>query len=130
MRWGRAAMGAWWMAMALMMAAPSGAAAAESREYVIIFGTGEAKLTAEAEKIISVIATAARKEKNAKIAVAGYGDGDGPNDTVLSIKRATVVTRALVHHGVDRVRIGNSPSLLPDKATGIPVHKVTVTLLN
>jgi outer membrane protein OmpA-like peptidoglycan-associated protein len=104
------------------------AAYAQKQEFVIIFGTDRSEITSEAHKIIELIAARARAEHPAAIAVAGYGDGETAHDAVLGKRRAEAVIRALEEAGIAQRTLKRVPPLPPDKATGIPVHKVTVTL--
>jgi outer membrane protein OmpA-like peptidoglycan-associated protein len=102
---------------------------AQKQEFVIIFGTDRSELTPEAHKIIDLIAVRARAQHPAAIAIAGYGDGETAHDAVLGKRRADAVIRALEKAGIEQRTLKQVPPLPPDKATGIPVHKVTVTLL-
>ena len=105
-------------------------AVAEARMFVVFFGTGEDRLTAEAEKIVAEAASSTKdKEKSgARLEVAGYGDNDQGRDKDLAARRAAAVVRALVAAGVAQSQIETKPGAPPAEATGIPVHKVTVTL--
>jgi OmpA family len=103
-------------------------AVAEGRMFVVFFGTGEDRLTAEAEKVVTEAAAAAKDERSARLEVAGYGDDDQARDKDLAERRARAVVRALAAAGVAQNRIETKPGAPPAQATGIPVHKVTVTL--
>jgi outer membrane protein OmpA-like peptidoglycan-associated protein len=106
----------------------NGEAAAQSRMFVVFFGTGEDRLTAEAGKVVAEIAAAAKEKSGAKLEVAGYGDDDHGRDKDLAERRAASVVGALTAAGVPQARIETKPGSPPAEATGIPVHKVTVTL--
>jgi len=103
-------------------------AVAQSRMFVVFFGTGEDRVTTEAEKVVAEAAAAAKEKSSAKLEVAGYGDDDHGRDTDLAARRAASVVRALTAAGVPQGRIETKPGAPPAEATGIPVHKVTVTL--
>jgi outer membrane protein OmpA-like peptidoglycan-associated protein len=103
-------------------------AAAQSRMFVVFFGTGEDRLTAEAEKVVAEAAAAAKEKSRAKLEVAGYGDDDHGRDKDLADRRTAAVVSALAGAGVPQARIQTKPGASPAEATGIPVHKVTVTL--
>jgi outer membrane protein OmpA-like peptidoglycan-associated protein len=103
-------------------------AAAQSRMFVVFFGTDEDRLTVEAEKVVSEIAASAKETRGASVVVAGYGDDDHGRDKELAERRASAVVRALEAAGVAQNRIETRPGAPPAEATGIPVHKVTVTL--
>jgi len=107
-------------------------AQAQPKQFVIIFGTDQSQLTGEAQKVINTIVTEARAQHPAAIEVAGYGDGetvDGKmvGDPALGKRRADAVMEALETAGVERATLKEQPPLPPNKAAGIPVHKVTVT---
>lgn len=104
-------------------------ARAEPQEFVILFGTGAAQLTPEAQKIVALIADLAARQHPASIAVAGYGDADTGTDTALAERRAAAVVRALAAAGIAPGRIKEVPRAPPARAAGIPVHKVTVTFV-
>ena len=104
------------------------AAAEQARMFVVFFGTGEDRVTAEAEKVVTEIAAAAKTRTDALLHVAGYGDDDQARDKDLAERRAQSVVRALTAAGVPQSRIETEPGAPPAEATGIPVHKVTVTL--
>jgi outer membrane protein OmpA-like peptidoglycan-associated protein len=112
------------LAVALLLGAP---AEAQTKQFVVIFGTDQSQLTPEAQKVIKLIATQARERHPAVIAVAGYGDGETVHDADLGKRRADTVIRALAAAGIERAKLKETPPLPPDKAAGIPVHKVTVT---
>lgn len=115
--------------LALLAALPlaTGAAGAETQEFVIIFGTGAAEITPEAQSIVKLIAERAKAQHPAAIAVAGYGDGDGgAEDKRLGDRRAEAVIHALAEAGIAADRIKEIPPRPEATATGIPVHKVTV----
>jgi outer membrane protein OmpA-like peptidoglycan-associated protein len=112
------------LAMALLLGAP---AEAQTKQFVIIFGTDQSQLTPEAHKVIDLIVTQARERHPAAIAVAGYGDGETVHDADLGKRRADTVIRALAAAGIERAKLKEAPPLPPNKAAGIPVHKVTVT---
>jgi outer membrane protein OmpA-like peptidoglycan-associated protein len=112
------------LALALLFGAP---AEAQTKQFVIIFGTDQSQLTPEAQKVINLIAAQARERHPAVIAVAGYGDGETVHDADLGKRRADRVIRALEAAGIERAKLKETPPLPPDKAAGIPVHKVTVT---
>jgi len=103
-------------------------ALAQGRMFVVFFGTGEDRLTAEAEKVVAEAAAAAKEKSDARLEVAGYGDDDQARDKDLAERRARAVARALTAAGVPQNRIATKPGAPPAEATGIPVHKVTVTL--
>jgi OmpA family protein len=103
-------------------------ALAEARMFVVFFGTGQDRVTAEAEKVVTEIAAAAKATTGARLEVAGYGDDDQARDKDLAERRAQAVVRALTAAGVPQNRIATKPGVPPAEATGIPVHKVTVTL--
>ena len=103
-------------------------AGAEARTFVVFFGTGEDRLTAEAEKVVAEAAASAKEKSGARLEVAGYGDDDLGRDNELAARRAAAVVRALKAAGVAQDRIATKPGAPPAEATGIPVHKVTVTL--
>ncbi len=103
-------------------------ALAEARMFVVFFGTGQDHVTAEAEKVVTEIAAAAKTTTGARLEVAGYGDDDQARDKDLAERRAQAVVRALTAAGVPQNRIATKPGVTPAEATGIPVHKVTVTL--
>jgi outer membrane protein OmpA-like peptidoglycan-associated protein len=105
----------------------SAGARAEPQEFVILFGTGVAELTPEAQKIVTLIAERAAAQHPASIAVAGYGDADNGADKALGERRAAAVTRALAAAGVAPPVIKEVPPTPPAQAAGIPVHKVTVS---
>ncbi len=104
---------------------PCAAAVAQKQEFVIIFGTAASRLTVEAQQIVRLIAKRAASEHPAAIDIAGYGDSDAADDAGLANRRAEAVIRALIRAGVAPSRIKKVPAALP--ATGIPVHKVTVS---
>ncbi len=103
-------------------------AVAEGRMFVVFFGTGEDRVTAEAEKVVAEAAAIAKEKTDARLEVAGYGDDDQARDKDLAERRARAVVRALTAAGVPQNRIATKPGAPPAEATGIPVHKVTVTL--
>jgi outer membrane protein OmpA-like peptidoglycan-associated protein len=105
-----------------------GGAATEPRQYVVFFGTDDDSLAPAAQQLVAEIAAASRDRHAAKIAVAGYGDGAGAHDAALADRRAATVIRALATAGVEPSIIERRPAVPADQATGIPVHKVTVTL--
>jgi outer membrane protein OmpA-like peptidoglycan-associated protein len=105
-----------------------GCAVSEPRQFVIFFGTDDDSLTPAAQQLVAEIAAAARDQHSAKMAVAGYGDGATARDAALGDRRATTVVRALAAAGVEPSSIEKRPAVAADQATGIPVHKVTVTL--
>jgi outer membrane protein OmpA-like peptidoglycan-associated protein len=118
------------LAAALLVGAP---AEARTKQFVVIFGTNQSQLTGEAQKVIDTIATEARAQRPAVIEVAGYGDGetvDGKlvGDPALGKRRADAVMQALEAAGIERATLKEQSPLPPNKAAGIPVHKVTVTL--
>lgn len=115
------------MALLALLLAPSGPARAAAPDFVILFGTGEARLTPEAQAIVKLIARRAAEQKPAAIAVAGYGDADAGDDAALADRRAEAVIGALVDAGIAPSRIKEVPRAPPATATGIPVHKVTVS---
>jgi OmpA family len=102
-------------------------AVAEARMFVVFFGTGEDSLTAEAEKVVAEAAASAKEKSDARLEVAGYGDDDQGRDRDLAVRRAAAVVRALAAAGVAQSRIETKPGAPLAEATGIPVHKVTVT---
>jgi outer membrane protein OmpA-like peptidoglycan-associated protein len=107
-------------------------AEAQTKQFVVIFGTDQSQLTGEAQKVINTIVTEARAQHPAVIEVAGYGDGetvDGKmvGDPALGKRRADTVMEALETAGIGRAMLKEQPPLPPNKAAGIPVHKVTVT---
>jgi hypothetical protein len=113
--------------LALLLALSVAPAMALPQEFVIIFGTDQSDLTREAQQIVTLIAAQAREKHPATIAVSGYGDSDTGQDAALAENRADAVTRALVAAGISADTLKRVPPLPPEKATGIPVHKVTVT---
>jgi outer membrane protein OmpA-like peptidoglycan-associated protein len=115
-----------WAAVSLVLALLA-CAAAEPRRYVVIFGTDESSLSPAAQQLVAEISAAARDQHPAKIAVAGYGDGSTAHDAVLADRRAAAVIRALAGAGIDASIIERRPAVPADQATGIPVHKATVT---
>jgi hypothetical protein len=106
----------------------AGGARAEPEEFVIIFGTAASQLTPEAREIVTLIAKRAGAQHPAAIDVAGYGDSDTANDPALGDQRAEAVIHALIEAGVAASLIKKVPPAPPAAATGIPVHKVSVTL--
>jgi outer membrane protein OmpA-like peptidoglycan-associated protein len=116
-----------WTMAALVMALTA-CAMSEPRQFVIFFGTGDDSLSPAAQQVVSQIAAMARDRHPAKIAVAGYGDGLTADDAALADRRATTVIRALADAGIDASIIEKRPGVSADQATGIPVHKATVTL--
>lgn len=115
-------------ALLAVLAWPAPGTRAQSQEFVIIFGTGASQLTPEAEQIVTLIARRAAERPAATLAVAGYGDADAGDDAALADRRAAAVIRALVSAGLAPARIKQVPRAPPAAATGIPVHKVTVSL--
>jgi outer membrane protein OmpA-like peptidoglycan-associated protein len=115
------------LALAMMLI---GCAAAPSRQFVVFFGTNDDRLTPEAREIVAQVAATARGQQATKVAVAGYGDGEGDaaQDAALAERRSAKVVQALTDAGVDARTIQKRPGVPPAAATGIPVHKVTVTL--
>jgi outer membrane protein OmpA-like peptidoglycan-associated protein len=116
------------MALLAGLLSPMGGARGQTREFVIIFGTGASQLTPEGQGIVKLIAERAAAQNPATIAVAGYGDADAGGDTELADRRAATVIQALVDAGVAPGEIKQVPRKPPATATGIPVHKVTVTV--
>jgi outer membrane protein OmpA-like peptidoglycan-associated protein len=114
--------------LVLAIVLPLSDAIAAAQMFVVFFGTGEDHLTAEAEKVVAEAAAAAHGKSDAKIEVAGYGDDEQARDKDLAARRAAAVVRALAAAGVAQSRIETKPGAPPAGATGIPVHKVTVTL--
>jgi flagellar motor protein MotB len=112
--------------LAIMLLLADAAAAAQM--FVVFFGTGEDRLTAEAEKVVAEAAAAANGKSGARVEVAGYGDDEQARDKDLAARRAAAVVRALGAAGVAQSRIETTAGATPAEATGIPVHKVTVTL--
>jgi len=112
------------LAIALLVAN----AFAQARMFVVFFGTGEDRLTAEAEKVVAEAAASAKEKSGARLEVSGYGDDDQGRDKDLAARRAAAVVGALAAAGVAQSRIATKPGAPPAEATGIPVHKVTVTL--
>jgi outer membrane protein OmpA-like peptidoglycan-associated protein len=105
---------------------------AQARQYfVIIFGTDQSSLTHEARQIVDLIAQRAHERHLDGVAVAGYGDGigDPAKDAALADQRAATIIKALEAAGIKPSLIKKTPALPLEQATGIPVHKVTVTLL-
>jgi outer membrane protein OmpA-like peptidoglycan-associated protein len=102
-------------------------ARAQAQDFVIIFGTGASQLTPEADAVVKLVAERAGEQHPASIAVAGYGDADNGEDSALAEKRAQAVIHALTEAGVSPGLIKEVPRAPPAAATGIPVHKVTVT---
>lgn len=103
-----------------------------ARQYfVIIFGTDRSDLTHEAQQLVDLIAERTHERHLDTVAVAGYGDGigDPAKDAALAEQRAATIIKALEAAGVAPSLIKRTPALPLDQATGIPVHKVTVTLL-
>lgn len=117
------------LAAALLAASllSAGGARAERQEFVIIFGTAASRLTPEAQKVVTLIAQRADAQSPVAIDVAGYGDSDTGADAPLGDQRAEAVIHALVAAGVAPSRIKKVPPAPPAAATGIPVHKVSVT---
>jgi len=105
----------------------AGEARAEPQEFVILFGTAAARLTPEAQEIVTLIAKRAGAQQPATLDVAGYGDSDAGNDAALADQRAEAVIHALIDAGVAPGRIKKIPPVPPAAAAGIPVHKATVT---
>ncbi|MGO8918684.1 MAG: OmpA family protein [Stellaceae bacterium] len=105
----------------------AGNAGAEPQEFVILFGTGASRLTPEAQAIVTLIASRAGTQHPAAIDIAGYGDSDTGDDAALAAARAAAVMHALTDAGVAPGLIKKVPPAPPATATGIPVHKVTVT---
>ena len=99
----------------------------ESRQFGVFFGTDDARLSLNAQQVTSEIAAAAREQHPSKIAVAGYGDGTTAHDAVLAEQRAAAVIQALTGAGIEARLIEKRPGVPADQATGIPVHKATVT---
>jgi outer membrane protein OmpA-like peptidoglycan-associated protein len=99
----------------------------EPRQFVIFFATDDSSLSSAAQQLVAEISAAARDQHPAKIAVAGYGDGTTAHDAVLADQRASTVIRALATAGTEASLIEKRPGAPPDQATGIPVHKATVT---
>ena len=64
-------------------------AVAQSRMFVVFFGTGEDRVTTEAEKVVAEAAAAAKEKSSAKLEVAGYGDDDHGRDTDLAARRVS-----------------------------------------
>ena len=100
-----------------------------SPDFVVLFGTGASQLTPEAQQIVTLAAQRAAQQHPTSIAVAGYGDADGGGDTELANSRAEAVIRGLVAAGVAPSEVKQVPPAPPATATGIPVHKVTVTFM-
>jgi outer membrane protein OmpA-like peptidoglycan-associated protein len=115
-----------WIMVALT-AALLACATPQPRQFVIFFGTDQSNLTPEAQQLVSEIAAAAREQQPTSIAVAGYGDGTTAADAALADRRAETVIRALAGAGIDSKLIDKRPGLSPEQATGIPVHKATIT---
>jgi outer membrane protein OmpA-like peptidoglycan-associated protein len=105
-----------------------GGASGQSRTFIVFFGTGEDRLSAEAEKVVDEVAAAAKEARGSTLVVAGYGDDDQARDKDLAERRAASVVRALSAAGVPPNRIETKPGAPPAQATGIPVHKVTVSV--
>jgi outer membrane protein OmpA-like peptidoglycan-associated protein len=99
----------------------------EPRQFIVFFGTDDFGLSPAAQQVIAELSAAARDQRPTKIAVAGYGDGSTAHDAVLADQRATAVIRALAGAGIDASVIEKRPPVPADQATGIPVHKATVT---
>ena len=115
-----------WSMVALTVALTA-CAMPERRQFVIFFGTDQSNLTPAAQQLVSEIAAAAREQRPTKIAVAGYGDGTTAADAVLGDRRAETVIQALAGAGIESKIIDKRPALSPEQATGIPVHKATIT---
>jgi outer membrane protein OmpA-like peptidoglycan-associated protein len=114
-------------AMAALVPALLACAMPEPRQFVVFFGTDDSRLSPAAQQLVSEIAAAARDQHPKKIAVAGYGDGTTTHDAVLADQRAATVIRALAGAGIEASIIEKHPGVPADQATGIPVHKATVT---
>jgi outer membrane protein OmpA-like peptidoglycan-associated protein len=113
--------------MAALVLALLACAMPEPRQFVVFFGTDDSNLSPAAQQLVSEIAAAAREQHPNKIAVAGYGDGTTTHDAVLADQRAAGVIRALASAGIEASVIEKRPAVPADQATGIPVHKATVT---
>jgi outer membrane protein OmpA-like peptidoglycan-associated protein len=115
---------------ALLLGGEATAQPPQDQQFVVIFGTDKSALTPEAQSVVRLIAAQARMRHSSAVAVAGYGDGigDPAQDAALGKARAAAVRRALEAAGVAPAMLKETPPLPPDKAVGIPVHKVTVTL--
>lgn len=118
------------LAASLVLAHKAPAQPSQDHQFVVIFGTDKSALTPEAQKVVQLIAARAQTQHPSAIAVAGYGDGigDPAQDAALGKARAAAVRHALEAAGIAPAMLQETPPLPPDKATGIPVHKVTVTL--
>ena len=114
--------------LALLLWSAAGAAT-QAPDFVVIFGTGAAELSPEGQQVVALIAQRAKEQHPARIAVAGYGDADDGKDAALADRRASAVMRGLTSAGVAPALIKEVPRESPATATGIPVHKVTVTFL-
>lgn len=123
----RRAAGIFVVVLLAVLLSPLSGAPAKPPEFVILFGTGASRLTPEAQAIVKLVAERATAQQPASIAVAGYGDADAGDDTELADRRAEAVIHALVEAGIAPSRIRQVPRAPPAAATGIPVHKVTVT---
>lgn len=101
----------------------------QPRSYLVYFDTDSATLTADGQRIVTTIASAAGDVSASKILVSGRADGATPHDATLADQRATVVMQALAQHGVAAAKIEKQPDAPPSGLTGVAAHEVVVTLL-
>jgi len=74
----------------------------KARQFLVFFGFNKSNLTAEAERVITEAAAAAKEYGSASIVVVGHADtvGSPAYNMRLSERRANVVRGSLVSHGI------------------------------
>jgi OmpA-OmpF porin, OOP family len=86
---------------------PAATEPAAPRQFLVFFGFNKSNLTAEAERVISQAAAAAKQDGAATVVVVGHADtvGSPEYNQQLSERRAAVVRDGLVRQGIEGGKI-------------------------
>ena len=109
-------------AMRNALGSPKKAKPAKGKLFKVLFGTGSARLSDEANEVIAAAADHASNFNPVQVVVSGYTDtaGSAAGNLRLSERRAAVVAAALRLRGVDRdaIRTKGYGEEFPDVRTG------------
>jgi len=89
---------------------PMGNPPSRPRQFIVFFGFNKSNLSAEAQRVVSEAAAAAKEYGSASIMVIGHTDTVGSNgyNMRLSLRRAAVVKAELGHNGIKASMIETS----------------------